>query len=94
MTGTKQYRVGGKVLDKWLRGFTLRFLPRERWLANSSGARQNMLRVRGWCGTFGVKNHFESRGWCGTFGVSKQIREERFVLNIRSEQNIKRYDLL
>ena len=39
LTGTKKYRVGGKVLDKWLRGFTLRFLPRERWLANSSGAR-------------------------------------------------------
>ena len=56
-----------------------RFLPRERCLANSSGARQHMLRVR---------------GWCGTFGVSKQIREERFVLNVRSEQNIKRYDLL
>ena len=46
LTGTKQYKVGGKVLDKWLRGFTLRFLPRERRLANSSGARTNLLSER------------------------------------------------
>ena len=46
LTGTKQYRVGGKVLDKWLRGFTLRFLPRERRLANSNGARTNLLSER------------------------------------------------
>ena len=46
LTGTKQYRVGGKVLDKWLRGFTLRFLPRERRLANSRGARTNLLSER------------------------------------------------
>ena len=31
LRGTKPQRVGGKVLDKWARGFSFRFVPRKRW---------------------------------------------------------------
>ena len=37
LRGTKPQRVGGKVLDKWARGFSFRFVPRKRWF-RSKGA--------------------------------------------------------
>ncbi len=35
LAGTKAWCVGAKVLKKWVRGFTLRFLPRRGWFGPS-----------------------------------------------------------